>query len=732
MRSLYIDGVPVKICCQAISAKCLRLAILPLAESVREVFTTIDLAERDWPEPTLAISEVSDQAEYPISYTDGSGVSHLFMLAIDPNDFTLKVCKDGILIQTLTICKETGAVAFPLGLGPLFGLGHGFTQHLDRRGASYDLQTNGLVRGIFESYAATSPTPLVISTEGWALYFHQPWKADIHLRGDLGSFSKKPLEPLPYLDIFVIEAETPQDATKEYYNFTGLPPLPPKYAFGYQQSYRTLVHNETNYVLKTAHYMRDHEIPCDMLIYLGTGYAGYGWNVQNGNFAFNPQVFPEPDKTMQELHDLHYKVNLHITRCYTGLHGSLSDEDVSPLEYDHVRNYWQKHVKLYAQAKNECWWPDDADEVDIVARLTRWRMYYEGSLQLNPDTRPFQMQRNTFPGANKWGGIIWSGDIISEWETLRNQVPIGLNVSLSCSPYWGSDTGGFYSNAEFDGELFIRWFQYSIFTPFVRSHGRPSFLRNLWGWTMFTSLDEMPLELAPGVLRNAPPSPEILPDQRVQPICKELLNLRYQLLPYIYTLAWQTRQGIPMMRPMWYYYPRDQVAKSLGDQYFFGESLMVAPVTCKGETTHRVYFPEGTFYSLWTGECMEGGGYRDVAVDLQTIPVFVPAGGIITRGPLRQYIDSTPTDDLDPLTVEVYTGKDGCYTLYEDDGISQRYLQGECTMTHFHWNDIENSLSAQGSSTVFAGRKREIMVKLMPEGRSFSCTVTYLDAEKTC
>ena len=130
-----------------------------------------------------------------------------------------------------------------------------------------------------------------------------------------------------------------------------------------------------------------------------------------------------------------YKISLHVTRCHHGLHGKISDDGVSPLEYDHAKNYWKRHEKLYSQAKNEAWWPDDADGVDMAQRLCRHRMYYEGSLKLNPDTRPLQMQRNTFPGANKWGGIIWSGDVLSEWETLKNQIPIGLNVALSSSPY---------------------------------------------------------------------------------------------------------------------------------------------------------------------------------------------------------------------------------------------------------------------------------------------------------
>ncbi|MCL2397728.1 MAG: DUF5110 domain-containing protein [Defluviitaleaceae bacterium] len=717
MNTLKIDGVPVKVCFEALTCKTFRVAILPVEESVKDVFSTLDLDEdRQWNEPPIATHGGEGEAAYKI---DG------FTAIVNYKEFSIKIFKDNKHIQTLNICGKTGSVTFPLDKGRIFGLGHGYAKHFDRKGATYDLQVNGQVRGIMELYSATSPTPLVISTGGWALYFHQPWKSIINLEGEKGVFCKKPMEPLAYADIFVIDADKPETATQEYYKLTGMPPMLPKYAFGYQQSYRTLVHNGVNYVKKTAQYMRDNEIPCDMLIYLGTGYCDNGWNVFNGVFDWHPESFPEPEKTMQELHDMGYKINLHITRCYSGLHGKIGDADVSPMEYDHVKNYWKKHVKLYGQAKNECWWPDDADEVDMRARLARWRMYYEGSLQLNPDVRPFQMQRNTFPGANKWGGVIWTGDVDSKWETLKNQVPIGLNAALSSSPYWGTDTGGFYSDAEFDGELFIRWFQHSVFTPMMRGHGRSSFLRNPWGWTMFNSLDEIPLELTKNFWHDTKPLESIMPDTRVEPICRDMLNARYELLPYIYNLSYEATKGLPMLRPMWFKYPTDDIAAGLGDQYMFGDSLLVAPVTAKGAAGRGVYFPQGDFYCYWTGEKVQGGGYKDVEAGLDRIPVYAPAGGIIAKAPVVQYVDTAKKDDFDPLTIEIYTGKDGTYTLYEDDGISMGYTRGENTVTHFVWDDAKGELKAEGKSTMFPGKKREINVRLIPGREEFTVVATY-------
>jgi len=543
------------------------------------------------------------------------------------------------------------------------------------------------------------------------------------LRGKIGVFEKYP--PF-YCDIFVVACDEPLDASREYYKFTGLPPIPPKYAFGYQQSYRTLVHNGKNYVLETAKYMRDNQIPCDVLIYLGTGYCEYGWNTYNGNFEWHPDVFPNPEQTMEELHNMNYKIGLHITKCYPGLHGSVKDEEVNPLEYDHVKNYWELHEELYATAKNEMWWPDDGDEIDIIQRLNRHRLYYEGSLQLNPDVRPFHMQRNTFPGANKWGGIIWSGDVLSEWETLKNQIPIGLNASISCSPFWGTDTGGFFSTEEFDGELFMRWVEFSTFTPFFRAHGRPSFLHNPWGWTMFKSLDEIPLEIPSNMPESKPPLKNILPDERVEPVCKKYINLRYELLPYIYNLAYQaSHDGIPMMRPMWYKYPHDETAAKIDNQFFLGDSLLVAPVTSKGKEEWTVYLPSGKWYDFWTGNEFNGNKYVTVPAPYDVIPVFVPAGGILAKAPVVQYVDTHKKGDFDPLTIVVYAGADGHYTLYEDDGISMGYKRGECTITEFKWDDKAGIMEAKGSSTMFKGKTRTIKLIIMPEGRTENLVITY-------
>ena len=709
-----IAGQEVKLCFQTLSEKTLRMCVLPVGESVKDVFATFDLDAREWEEPSTVLN-----GEEGVGTLQVGG----YTVSVQASPLCVSFTRRGKLVQKLALSEEDGTVSFPTGKRALYGLGHGYHEHPDRRGGDYDLRKNGQLKGYHENYSAISPTPYVISAEGWALYFHQPWKGDIDLRGETGCFRKYPPQ---YCDVFVVDCEEPMDAPREYYSFTGLPPMPPRYAFGYQQSYRTLLHNGVNYVVKTAKWMREHKIPCDMLVYLGTGYCDNGWNSYNGNFEWHPDVFPDPAETMKELHDLDYKISLHVTRCFTGLHGSVHDEEVSPLEYDHAKNYWKRHIEtIHTPAQNEAWWPDDADEVDMAQRLTRHRMYYEGSLELDPDTRPLQMQRNTFPGANKWGGIIWSGDIISEWETLKNQVPIGLNVALSCSPFWGTDTGGFFSTPEYDGELWMRWLEYSAFTPFCRGHGRPSFLHNPWGWTMFQSLDEMPLELAPGVLHDGPPAADILPDTRVEGHNRTVLNLRYELLPYIYNLCHEATAGVPMMRPLWCYAPDDDTAAGTGSEYFFGESLLVAPVTEKGAREWDVYLPQGSWYHYWTGRRYEGGRTVRVPAPLGQIPLFVPAGSVLAKTAAAQSISKEKPQDFDPLTLEVYTGANASYELYEDDGISLGYQRGECSRTRLCWDDAAQRLTLEGTSTLFPGKTRKVDVVFLPEGRKETHEITY-------
>ncbi len=220
-----------------------------------------------------------------------------------------------------------------------------------------------------------------------------------------------------------------------------------------------------------------------------------------------------------------------------------------------------------------CWWPDEGDDLSPTARLVRNRMYWEGPAIERPNVRPYALNRNGYAGLQRYGWL-WSGDIDSTWEALRAQVSVGINTSLSGVPFWGTDTGGFVTTKNLTGELYARWFQFSAFCPLFRSHGRTWKLRLPWGWN---TGDYGPTEIEGYHGNAALPDPEELHNPHVEPICRKYLELRYRLLPYLYSAVREAHDtGLPVMRALWLHYPDDPRAVACGDQYLWGRDMLVA------------------------------------------------------------------------------------------------------------------------------------------------------------
>jgi alpha-glucosidase/alpha-D-xyloside xylohydrolase len=354
----------------------------------------------------------------------------------------------------------------------------------------------------------------------------------------------------------------------------------------------------------------------------------------------------------------------------------------------------------------DAWWPDDGDELPIEARLARHRCYYEGSLQERPNVRPWSLHRNGYAGAQRYGGWIWSGDVQSRWATLAAHVPVGLNHSLSLTPFWGTDTGGFVPTKELTGELYVRWFQFSAFNPLFRSHGRTWKLRLPWGWN---TGEHGPVEAKSG------PDPSELHNAAVEPICRKYLELRYRLLPYNYTLMREACDtGVPPMRALWLHYPADPEAVKLGEEYLWGRDLLVAPVVTKGAKTRRVYLPAGVWYDWWTGEKAAGERWIERPVDLATLPIYVHAGAVVPLDPVRQH---TAQQVSAPTTLQVYPGADGQFVLYDDDGKSLDYLRGQGNWTKLSWDDTKRRLVIEPDSRNSAQepQQRTYDVLVLPE-----------------
>jgi alpha-glucosidase/alpha-D-xyloside xylohydrolase len=228
----------------------------------------------------------------------------------------------------------------------------------------------------------------------------------------------------------------------------------------------------------------------------------------------------------------------------------------------------------------------------------------------------------------------------------------------------------------------VRWFQFGTFCPSFRSHGRNWHLRLPWGWNMGT--------IGPSELRGytggaADPDPKELNNPQVEPIARKFLELRYRLLPYTYTIARECCDtGLPLMRALWLHHHEDARAVATGDQFLWGRDILVSPVVAKGATSRRLYLPKGAWFDFWTEERIEGGREIDRAVDLSTMPLHVRAGAIIPIGPIKQYTDE-PVDA--PLSIRVYPGADGAFTLYEDDGKTFAHKTGAFMRVAMNWND---------------------------------------------
>jgi alpha-glucosidase (family GH31 glycosyl hydrolase) len=648
----------------AVSEKTLRLRVVQRGK--QGPANEIGIVPKAWPEP---LSQ------------DGAGFSSWGQckVRLEEKPWRMTVLDaSGKTKQQLQLEPSTGAIHFSLGNGPVFGLGEG-GHPLDRRGTS-DAMHNGQYSPDLATYGARSPIPWLIGTGNWGIFFAHPW-GTFDLTGKEGRFL--PTEETPTRDIFILLADTPAGLLREWAELTGYPHMPPLWSLGYQQSHRTLASRES--VLDEAEQFRGKKLPCDAMIYLGTGFCPSGWNTGHGSFTFNPTVFPDPSPMFRELHEKHFKILVHVVSCPEDLHGEVSDTGDAIDDPSSAAAYWPKHREVQ-RAGIDGWWPDEGDELAPSARLARNRMYWEGSQQFQPNVRPFALHRNGYAGMQKYGWL-WSGDTFSTWKTLAAQVTVGINTGLCGIPYWGTDTGGFVPTKEFTAELFLRWFQFSAFCPSFRSHGRTWKLRLPWGWNLGTY---EPAEFDGQFSASTLPAPQDLHNADVEKICRKYLNLRYQLLPYLYSAVAEAHAtGLPLMRAFWLAYPDDPKAVAVEDAYLWGNNILVAPVLESGAAHRILYLPGGLWWDYWSSTRIEGRQQVTREVDLETLPLYVKAGTILPIGPVKQFAQE---ESNDPLTLRVYPGADGIFSLYEDDGTSFRYQQGEFARIDCHWNDKESTL----------------------------------------
>ncbi|MFZ0333809.1 MAG: TIM-barrel domain-containing protein, partial [Candidatus Acidiferrales bacterium] len=574
----------------------------------------------------------------------------------------------------------------------------------DRRG-SFEAMRSGQGGYELATHGGRVPIPWFIGTAGWAMFIHQPF-GTFDFSGPESKFQPRDPDSALPLDIFFVTACEPARIMAEFARLTGHAQMPPLWSLGYQQSHRTLASREE--ILDEAKTFREKKLPCDALIYLGTGFCPSGWNTENGSFAWNSRVFPDPKEILERLHQENFRAVLHAVILTRTLRGTVHDPcSLARFDEAEASCYWDAHRKDFAMGVDG-WWPDEGDPLDIASRLTRNRMYWEGPQIDRPNERPYALHRNGYAGMQRYASFLWSGDVYSTWQTLKTHIPNAINTALSGIPYWGTDIGGFVPTKEFTAELYLRWFQFGAFCTLFRCHGRAWKLRLPWGWD---TGDPGPTEIS-NYGGAAVPDANQLHNAQVEPICRKYLQLRYSMLPYLYSVVREcATTGMPVMRALWLHYPEDPTAVARDDEYLWGRDILVAPVCEKGATSRHIYLPTGDWYDFWTGECTNGGREITRDVDLETLPLYVRAGAILPLGPVKQHTGEKVDG---PLSVTVYPGADGSFLLYEDDGKSFDYRKGEWMGIQMDWNDSRRVLRLHLAlgSRMLPPLRRNIQIKV--------------------
>jgi alpha-glucosidase len=308
------------------------------------------------------------------------------------------------------------------------------------------------------------------------------------------------------------------------------------------------------------------------------------------------------------------------------------------------------------------------------------RATFEGLARLRPNERPFVLTRATFAGGQRYAAV-WTGDSQTDWAALRQSISMLLGLGVSGIPFVGSDISGFTGLAT--GELYARWLQVGAFFPFMRSH------------TTFGTPDKEPWAFG----------------WQYEDINRKTIELRYELLPYIYNVMQQASEtGLPAMRPLFLDFPDDKNVTGTDDEFLFGSDLLVAPVVWEDAKGREVYLPKGEWFDYWTGERHAGGKSIHVPVTIDSIPMFVRGGGFIFRQPVVQ-----DTDEMSgkPLRVLAAPAAYSESTLYEDDGETPEYRKGNFMRREFHQmrNDSQITVDVSAAEGAFRPAARDLVVE---------------------
>jgi alpha-D-xyloside xylohydrolase len=499
----------------------------------------------------------------------------------------------------------------------------------------------------------------------------------------------------------------------DYRQLTGEAPLFPRWAYGYWQC-RERYHSQQE-ILDTAAEFRRRKIPVDALVQDWQYWGKYGWSAMK----FDEDHYPKPKEMLDQLHseDLHLMISIwsrsgEDTDVYKRMSAHSLLVSGTPwtdfFNPEAQKAFWSELNKGIFKDGMDAWWMDASEpEFDILkGRQTflgpgesvrnAYPLYvtkaiYEGQRATTDRKRVVILTRSAFAGQQRNAAGSWSGDVTANWITLRRQIAAGLSFGMSGLPYWTTDVGGFfrpedqYTSADYH-ELLIRWFQYGVFCPIFRVHGYKS-NAELWNYGSV-----------------------------VERILTQYDELRYRLLPYIYSSAWGvTHRGETLMRALPLDYSLDLRARGIPDQFLFGAALLINPVTSKGAEQRALYLPAGTeWVDFWTGRHTSGGQTITAEAPLDRIPIYSRAGSIVPFGPRAESAAAT----ADPIELRIYPGANGDFELYEDEGDSYDYERGAYSVIRIHWDDKARTLTIGDRQGRFPGmlQDRTFRVVIVREG----------------
>ncbi len=531
------------------------------------------------------------------------------------------------------------------------------------------------------------------------------------------------------IDYYFISGESMDEVIRGYRDVTGKAPVMPEWAMGFWQSRERYTRQDE--LLSVVGEYRKRHIPIDNIV-LDWQY----WPIDKwGDHEFDPERFSDPAGMIATLHDsLHTHLMISVwAKYYVGTENyerMNSRGWLYKYNVDLGRKDWLGYVSTFydaynAEARQEFWrqindklyskgvdaWWLDATEPDICSNLPmderkmlmnptalgpsskyfnafslmQAQAVYDGQRATSPGSRVFILTRSAFAGLQRYSAANWSGDIAARWHDMKAQIPCALNFSMSGIPYWTMDIGGFavesrYYNARGETleewrEMMTRWFQFGAFCPLFRSHGQYPY-REIYNI-----------------------APENHPAYRSM-VYYDIL--RYRLMPYIYSLAGKVyNDDYTIMRGLAMDFPDDKKVFDIDDQYMFGPSILVSPVTDFKARSREVYLPEGAgWYDLFTGEFYEGGKSINVSAPYERIPLFIRAGAVIPFGPEIEY---TSEKREDPVTLLIFTGTDGDFVLYEDEGINNNYEKGAFSVIPVTYSEADHSVTIGDRQGVFDG-----------------------------